>query len=122
MIATIVARSKVRETAPVGPPQPHYLNGAIRVTCALTPEELLAELLRIEDEDGRNRAAEVRFGPRTIDLDILWIRDRVVSTDLLVVPHPRLHQRAFALIPLYEVAPEATDPTTGLKWSIPAAE
>lgn len=110
----IVARSRIYETAPVGgPPQPHFLNAAIGVECTLSPPALLEELLRIEASLGRVRGPdEVRFGPRTLDLDILWIDGVVVDEPRLTVPHPRLAGRAFALMPMLEVAPGAKDPRT----------
>jgi 2-amino-4-hydroxy-6-hydroxymethyldihydropteridine diphosphokinase len=103
---TVTRRSKVYETAPVGgPPQPAFLNAAIAVDCTLSPLVLLDELQRIEADLGRTR--EVRWGPRAIDLDILWIEGVTVDEPRLVVPHPRLHERAFALLPLLDVAPHA---------------
>ena len=106
---SVRARSRVYETAPVGgPPQPSFLNAAIYAECILSPVALLDELLAIEAALGRVRAAEtVRFGPRTIDLDILWIEGVTLDEPRLVVPHPRLALRAFALVPLLEVAPDA---------------
>lgn len=118
----VIARSKVYETAPVGgPPQPPYLNAAIDVTCMLSPASFLTELLHIEVALGRVRGSdEVRFGPRTIDLDVLWIAGIVVDEPGLTVPHPRLTSRAFALVPLLDVAPDAVDPTTGAPYVAPA--
>ena len=113
--ARVEARSGVYETAPVGKlDQPPFLNAAIAVTCAgESPLALLELLLGIERELGRDRGADaVRWGPRTIDLDVLWIEGRIVDDAQLVVPHPRLTERAFALVPLLEVAPAAKDPRT----------
>jgi 2-amino-4-hydroxy-6-hydroxymethyldihydropteridine diphosphokinase len=105
-IATVLATSQVYETAPVGgPPQGSFLNAALRVQYMLSPIALLDELQRIEHELGRVR--DVRWGPRTIDLDVLWIDGLTVDEERLVVPHPRLSERAFALAPLLDVAPEA---------------
>ena len=111
----VAARSRVYETAPVGgPPQPPFLNAAIAVECTLSPLGLLAELFAIEVALGRIRSDDqVRFGPRTIDLDVLWIEGVTVDDPRLVVPHPRLAGRAFALVPMLEVAPNALDPRTG---------
>lgn len=111
----VAARSPVYETAPVGgPPQPAFLNAAILVECALSPLSLLDELLGVEAGLGRLRGAEeFRFGPRTIDLDVLWAEGIVLDEGRLVVPHPRMHERAFALVPLLDVAPGAVDPRTG---------
>jgi 2-amino-4-hydroxy-6-hydroxymethyldihydropteridine diphosphokinase len=114
------ARSRVYETEPIGPPQPSFLNAAIYVECMLSPVELLDALLRIERALGRTRGAtDVRWGPRLIDLDILWIDGLVVDDPRVVVPHPRLLERAFALVPLIEVAPGAVDPRTGRAYLMP---
>jgi 2-amino-4-hydroxy-6-hydroxymethyldihydropteridine diphosphokinase len=109
------AHSGVYETAPVGgPPQPAFLNGAILVECTLSPLALLEELQGIEKDLGRTRGpGDVRWGPRVIDLDLLWIDGVALEEPRLVVPHPRLTERAFALVPLLEVAPSARDPRTG---------
>lgn len=118
-VAPVLARSNVWETTPIGgPPQPDFLNAAVLVAWAGRPTELLDELLRIEAELGRVR--EVRDGPRTIDLDILWIEGRSVDEPRLVVPHPRLRVRAFALSPLLEVVRNASDPLTGHPYLVSA--
>jgi 2-amino-4-hydroxy-6-hydroxymethyldihydropteridine diphosphokinase len=116
---SIVGRSFVYETAPVGPPQPHFLNAAVRLRTELAPGQLMAALLEIERRAGRERRE--RWGPRTLDLDLLWIRGRCVQEPSLVVPHPRLHERAFALLPLLDVAPDAADPRTGQAYAAIAA-
>ena len=105
----VAATSRVYETAPVGGvPQPEFLNAAILVECTLSPLALLDALLGIEAELGRTRRPDdVRWGPRTIDLDVLWIDGLAVDDARLVVPHPRLVERAFAVVPLLEVAPDA---------------
>lgn len=100
------------ETAPVGgPPQGDFLNAAVLVDVRGEPLELLDALLSIERSLGRVRDA--RWGPRTIDLDILWIEGVVFEHPRLVVPHPHLTERAFALAPLLELVPAAVDPRTG---------
>jgi 2-amino-4-hydroxy-6-hydroxymethyldihydropteridine diphosphokinase len=91
-----------------GPPQPDYLNAAVRLSTDLDADSLLTQLQRIELVAGRKR--EVPWGPRTLDLDLLWISDQVHDRPQLTVPHPRLLERAFALGPLVEVAPKATCP------------
>lgn len=98
----VTAVSDFVHSAPVGPAQPGYLNGAVRLVSSLSPPELLARLASIEAELGRVRAE--RWGPRVIDLDILWARTPS-STPELTIPHPRLLERAFALGPLLQVAP-----------------
>jgi 2-amino-4-hydroxy-6-hydroxymethyldihydropteridine diphosphokinase len=97
------AVSRVYESDPVGPPQPRYLNAAVRVSTSLPALALLERLLEIEAELGRIRV--VRWGPRTLDLDLLWA-DQRVDHERLHVPHPHLHERPFALAPLLDVAPE----------------
>jgi 2-amino-4-hydroxy-6-hydroxymethyldihydropteridine diphosphokinase len=107
------AVSALRETEPWGPvPQPPYLNGAALVETTLEPLELLEALLAIEHELGRVRDGE-RFGPRTIDLDLLLVEGRIVDEPGLRVPHPRLHERAFALDPLLELDPTLVVPGRG---------
>jgi 2-amino-4-hydroxy-6-hydroxymethyldihydropteridine diphosphokinase len=110
-IASLRAVSAVYETAPVGPPQPDYLNAAVRIHGTGDMFTLLAQLLRIEVSFGRERRE--RWGPRTLDLDILWVKDRICDDENLVVPHPRLIERPFAMLPFFDVAPEAVDPRTG---------
>ena len=108
----LIAASRLRETSPVGgPPQGPYLNGAVRVETRLSPRMLLDILLSIERRFGRERRQ--RWGPRTLDLDLLWIAGVTLDEPGLTVPHPRLTERRFALEPLVEVAPEAFDPATG---------
>lgn len=117
----VVARAPLYETAPVGgPPQGDYLNGAVLVETALSAREVLARLLAVEQSLGRVRRE--RNGPRTVDLDLLWIDGEAVDEPGLVVPHPRLAERPFALRPLLDVAPDARDPRTGVAYaSLPAA-
>jgi 2-amino-4-hydroxy-6-hydroxymethyldihydropteridine diphosphokinase len=107
----VVARSRVYETEPVGPAQPRFLNAAVLLVWKGTPEELLRELLDVEARLGRVRSE--RWGPRVIDLDLLWAEGVVVERAELTVPHPGLRERAFALVPLLDVAPDAHDPRTG---------
>jgi 2-amino-4-hydroxy-6-hydroxymethyldihydropteridine diphosphokinase len=110
-VASLRAASRVYETAPVGvTDQPDFLNAAVLVETELAPRALLDALLAIEASLGRVRRE--RWGPRTIDLDILWIEGVDVSEPGLAVPHPHLLERAFAVVPLLEVAPDALDPRT----------
>jgi 2-amino-4-hydroxy-6-hydroxymethyldihydropteridine diphosphokinase len=98
----VVRVSELRETDPVGVvDQPRFLNGAVALETTLEPHELLETLLRIERELGRIRGE--RWGPRAIDLDLLLYGDDVVDEPGLRVPHPRLHERRFALEPLVEL-------------------
>ncbi|MFO0697208.1 MAG: 2-amino-4-hydroxy-6-hydroxymethyldihydropteridine diphosphokinase [Polyangiales bacterium] len=102
----VVARSKVYDTEPMGPPQPRYLNAAVRLETTLEPEALLELLLATERRLERDRTTSPRWGARTIDLDLLWYGGRTVRTERLEVPHPGLLERSFALAPLLDVAPE----------------
>src|SRR5262245_33363902 len=99
----LVAVSQLFETEPIGPPQPRYLNAAAELDSALSARDLLARLLAIEREAGRTRGAE-RNAPRTLDLDLLLFGDESIAEPDLVVPHPRLAERAFVLEPLADLA------------------
>jgi 2-amino-4-hydroxy-6-hydroxymethyldihydropteridine diphosphokinase len=108
----VVAVSAFHGTDPVGgPPQGRYLNAAVVIETELGPRALLDLALEIEREAGRERAE--RWGPRTLDVDLLLYGDRIVDEPGLVVPHPRLSERAFALGPLSEIAPDWVVPGTG---------
>lgn len=105
----VMAVSSLYRTDPVGgPEQDDYLNAAALLASGLDPLELLALLQALELDAGRERAE--RWGPRTLDLDLLWWDDRRIAAPGLEVPHPRLHERRFALEPLVEVAPRAKAP------------
>lgn len=94
--------------------QPDFVNAAALLETALPPRALLDGLLTVERAFGRDRGSETgRWGPRTLDLDLLLYGDRVVDEPGLTVPHPRLHERAFALLPLVEVWPQAVIPGIG---------
>jgi 2-amino-4-hydroxy-6-hydroxymethyldihydropteridine diphosphokinase len=97
----VVRSSRVYETEPVGPPQPPYLNAVIEVGTDLSPRELLATCRSVEDALGRERAE--RWGPRTIDVDVLTYDEQTIAEPDLVVPHPRMHERGFVLVPLGEL-------------------
>ena len=105
----VLARSATYRTAPVGgPEQPDYLNAAVLLEVSLEPLELLRRLQAVEQGHGRVRT--VRWGPRTLDLDLLLWDDRAIDDADLTVPHPRLTQRRFALEPLLDVLPDARLP------------
>jgi 2-amino-4-hydroxy-6-hydroxymethyldihydropteridine diphosphokinase len=109
----LVAVSSFRETEPWGvEDQPRFVNAAARVETTLSPRELLDALLAVERALGRTREGP-RFGPRTIDLDLLLYAGEVVDEPGLTVPHPRLHERAFALEPLLELDPGLEVPGRG---------
>ena len=108
----VTARSDVFETNPVGfENQKRFLNACILVQTDLSPIELLTETQRVETQLGRTR--EVRWGPRTIDLDILLFDEMVVNEKTLVIPHPRMTERAFVLVPLAQICPGRIHPGTG---------
>jgi 2-amino-4-hydroxy-6-hydroxymethyldihydropteridine diphosphokinase len=111
----ITAISALYETEALGPAQPDYLNAALRLRTSLEPLALLGVQLDIERESGRVRRE--RWGPRTLDLDLLLILGRTVDQPGLVVPHRELTRRAFALLPLLDVMPEAQDPISLRKYS-----
>jgi 2-amino-4-hydroxy-6-hydroxymethyldihydropteridine diphosphokinase len=120
-VSRIEKTSHVYATAPVGgPPQPEYLNAAAFVEYEGTPGDLLDALLAIEADLGRVRRE--KDGPRTIDLDVLWIEGIALDSARLMVPHPRLHERAFALVPLLELVPDARDPRTGERYTVPPGD
>ena len=109
----VVAVSSLRDTEPVGMvDQPRFLNGAVAVETQLSPRDLLNRLLAVERELGRTREGP-RFGPRTIDLDLLVYGDEVVDEPGLTVPHPRLAERRFALEPIAELNPDLVVPGRG---------
>jgi len=110
---SVVTRvSAFHETEPVGgPPQGAFINAAAELATPLPPEGLLAVLHEVEDEFGRERT--VRWGPRTLDLDLLLYGNCVIDTPELQVPHPRMHERRFVLQPLCELCPERRHPRLG---------
>lgn len=106
------ASSRVYETAPVGgPPQGRFLNAACSLKTSLPPVLLLRRLLAVEQKLGRERRQ--RWGPRTVDLDLLIYGQVAMCTPALVLPHPRMLTRSFVLLPLLDIAPEVTVPGTG---------
>jgi 2-amino-4-hydroxy-6-hydroxymethyldihydropteridine diphosphokinase len=100
----VIRSSRVYETAPVGPPQPDYLNAVIEVRTSLAARDLLDVCLGVEHALGRVRAE--RWGPRVIDVDVLTYDDERIDEPGLIVPHPRMHERAFVLVPLLELTSE----------------
>jgi 2-amino-4-hydroxy-6-hydroxymethyldihydropteridine diphosphokinase len=121
--AHLLRSSRVYETEPVGPPQPDYLNVVIEVETDLSPRGLLIACLAVEQAMGRVRGE--RWGPRVIDVDILTFGDLDVEEPDLQIPHPRMHERGFVMIPLMELDAAPTLPggrtASGLRmdaWSI----
>jgi 2-amino-4-hydroxy-6-hydroxymethyldihydropteridine diphosphokinase len=102
-------RSSILETDPIGKiPQPKYLNMVVEIETCLSPKELLNVCLEIEADNGRVRTE--KWGPRTLDIDILFYGDEVVDTHGLKIPHPELAQRRFVLEPMAEIAPDFKHP------------
>lgn len=101
----VTSISSLYETPPWGPvPQGPYLNACVALETTLSPRELLTLCLAIERDHGRERA--IRWGPRTLDMDVLLYGDESIDEEGLIVPHPRMSERAFVLVPLAEIAPE----------------
>jgi 2-amino-4-hydroxy-6-hydroxymethyldihydropteridine diphosphokinase len=111
-VIEITHLSTNHETDPVGgPEQPKYLNAIAIAETELDPRELLIIMLEIENRLGRKR--EVHWGPRTIDLDLIVFGDEVIDSEVLVLPHPRAHERKFVLEPWLEIDPDAYIPGIG---------
>lgn len=106
----LICSSGVYETEAIGgpPDNPHFLNAVLQVKTTLDAHQLLEACLAAEDEFGRSRS--VRWAPRTLDIDILFFADQVLCEEALTVPHPRLHERAFVLAPLLDIAPDLRHP------------
>ena len=107
----LISHSSWYETVPVGPPQPNYVNGCAILETKLLPEDLLQILLKIEQQFGRIR--QERWGPRILDLDILLYGDLILEMPNLTIPHPRMNERAFVLVPLAEIAAHWIEPISG---------
>ena len=106
---TVLASSRVWETDPVGgPPQPDFLNAVLRIETDLLPRDLLAAVHRVEE--ALSRVRDVRWGPRTIDVDIELFGDEAIDEPDLTIPHPRMLERAFVLLPLLELEPDPVLP------------
>jgi 2-amino-4-hydroxy-6-hydroxymethyldihydropteridine diphosphokinase len=104
----VLAHSPWYRTQPIGPPQPDFCNGCAILAVQLTPQALLAVLLSIEAQLGRVR--EQHWGPRTLDLDLLLFDQFILDVPTLQLPHPRLQERAFVLVPLADIAPDWIEP------------
>jgi 2-amino-4-hydroxy-6-hydroxymethyldihydropteridine diphosphokinase len=110
-LGRVTCRSSLYSTAPVGfAAQPRFVNAVVELETELEPQELLEGLQAIELEFGRDRSAGIANGPRTLDLDILLFGEQKISEPGLEVPHPRLSERAFVLVPLNEIAPAVVVP------------
>lgn len=114
-LTQVVAMSKLYETSPVGPvDQGMFLNAAACIETALSPMDLLKGLQAIEQDQGRAaRSDRTRWGPREVDLDILFYDQKIMTDGELVLPHPQLHLRWFVLKPLADLAPELVHPVSG---------
>ena len=99
----VTKQSSIYETAPIGyTDQPNFLNLCLEIETELSPQQLLKHCLDIEQQ--LHRVREIRWGPRTLDIDILLYSDNIIETDNLSIPHPRMKERAFVLIPLNDIA------------------
>ncbi|MBD2329960.1 2-amino-4-hydroxy-6-hydroxymethyldihydropteridine diphosphokinase [Alkalinema sp. FACHB-956] len=107
----VLARSSWYLTQAVGPPQPDYFNGCALLQTQMPPQDLMTQLLHTENQFGRVRRE--RWGARTLDLDLLLFEDVILTTPRLELPHPRMQERAFVLVPLAEIAADWVDPRTG---------
>jgi len=109
-----ISCSPVYQTPAIGGPanQPDYLNAVVEIRTDMPADRLLHLCQQIEDQAGRTR--EVHWGPRTLDIDLLFFADLTIDTPELTLPHPRLHQRHFVLLPLYDLAPNLIHPLLGL--------
>jgi 2-amino-4-hydroxy-6-hydroxymethyldihydropteridine diphosphokinase len=112
-LGEVVSVSRLWRTRPVGPDQPDYRNAAALLSWPGDPKSLLEACREIEAAAGRNRSTEQRWGPRVLDLDLLMARDLVWRGPELEVPHPRFHERAFALVPAAELVPDWVHPFIG---------
>jgi 2-amino-4-hydroxy-6-hydroxymethyldihydropteridine diphosphokinase len=111
--AQVVACSSLYQTEPVGyTPQPRFINAVVKLKTYLSPAQLLDELKSIEQKLGKE--IKIRWGPRTIDLDLLLYDNLIIDEGGIQVPHPRMHTRSFVLIPLAELAAELMHPVLGL--------
>ena len=112
--AILIVASSLYESAPIGPQnQPNFTNAVVKIGTELSPFELLARLKELEKQIGRQKTK--RWGPREIDLDILFYEDLVIDTRLLVIPHPQAHKRRFVLEPILEIDPHARHPSKSRK-------
>jgi 2-amino-4-hydroxy-6-hydroxymethyldihydropteridine diphosphokinase len=110
--------SRLYETRPLYvADQPLYLNAVGALQASVAPDAMLEELHRIEAHHGRDREREIRMGPRTLDLDILLCDDLIIDRADLTVPHPRIGERRFVLVPLLELDPALLDPRTGVPYA-----
>ena len=107
----LITYSSWYRTKPIGPPQPDYINGCALLEVDLTPHKLLEVLLDVEQKFKRVRLEH--WGPRTLDLDLILYDDLILDTPNLQIPHPRMRERAFVLVPLAEIAPNWIDPVSG---------
>ncbi len=111
--ATLVVSERYRSLPWGDPDQDPYINAVAAFDTVLTPQQLLDELLAIERRHGRERSSDRRYGPRTLDLDLLLYADAVIDEPGLRLPHPHLHERAFVLLPLADIAPDLVIPGHG---------
>lgn len=110
----VIKTSSFYKTVPIDSTGPDYINAVIEIQTELSDEQLLERLLEIEKDFGRVRPAGIHNAPRPMDLDLLLFEDEVKQSEFLTLPHPRMHERAFVLVPLCEISPEIVIPGKGL--------
>jgi 2-amino-4-hydroxy-6-hydroxymethyldihydropteridine diphosphokinase len=110
-IGKVINKSKRYKTEPWGiKTQENFLNMVLEIETKLTPNEILSQIIDIEKKMGRYRDKQNQFGPRTIDIDILFYGGKIIRNNKLIIPHPRLHLRNFVLMPLKDIAPDLVHP------------
>jgi 2-amino-4-hydroxy-6-hydroxymethyldihydropteridine diphosphokinase len=110
-IGKVINKSKRYKTEPWGiKTQENFLNMVLEIETKLTPDEILSQIIDIEKKMGRYRDKQNQFGPRTIDIDILFYGGKIIRNNKLIIPHPRLHLRNFVLMPLKDIAPDLVHP------------
>ncbi|MEG3641162.1 2-amino-4-hydroxy-6-hydroxymethyldihydropteridine diphosphokinase [Magnetococcus sp. PR-3] len=110
---SVTAVSRWYQTEPLGPDQPWYVNGAATLQTTLSPLDLLDQLMVVEQQFGRDRSQEIRWGARPLDLDLLFYGHHCMTHPKLTLPHPHLHQRRFVLQPLWDIVPKKPHPLLG---------
>lgn len=109
----LIAQSRFYRTAPIESSGPDYVNAVVEIETSMSAADLLLWLQQLENQHGRVRPQGVINAPRTLDLDVLLFGQECIATEVLTVPHPRMHQRAFVLVPLLEIAPMVHIPGKG---------
>lgn len=107
----VLITSSLYKTPPIGPKQPDFINAVIKISTTLSPQDLLFKMQNIEQNHQRERT--IHWGPRTLDIDLILYNEISINTDILTIPHPFMHERAFVLVPLLEISPNLKTPQHG---------